>query len=172
MARRGNVKKADPNKYQINAIHPEQYGSLLSASVGKAWHNLFLGQKTRSGKELRQVGENRFFIPPFSLAFTSPGRHVFVVSVPGSVELSVPIHVLAEGSPREVVTFSYPGGKFKKADYPWAKEIRVTLRGGDSADGNPGEIMSQQLTLDDLDPETDVTVGGGANAFAIVELFD
>lgn len=74
--------------------------------------------------------------------------------------------------PREVLTFLPPGGVFQKADYPWLKAVRVTLRGGDSAAGHPGGTNSQTLPVDALPDLFSVTVGHGVGAHCLVELYE
>jgi hypothetical protein len=91
-------------------------------------------------------------------------------------------------APRDVVSYSPPGGTFRKADYPWLVAIRVTARGGDGGGnsagepGGPGETLSRVILATDLADEETVAVGAGGHAapggrdgadgYILVELFD
>jgi hypothetical protein len=92
-------------------------------------------------------------------------------------------------TPRDVVSYSAPGGTFRKADYPWLVAIRVTVRGGDGGaglngePGGTGESASVVILASNLGDEEVVTVGAGGNAaapagragqdgYVLVELFD
>jgi hypothetical protein len=94
-----------------------------------------------------------------------------------------------EVSPREILSFTPPGGEFRKAEYPWLVAVRVTARGGDgsnAADGSPGgkgETSIVLVPVADLEEVTTITVGSGgkgvgpkspdgADGFVLLELFD
>jgi hypothetical protein len=91
--------------------------------------------------------------------------------------------------PRDILTFTVPGGEFRKADYPWLVAVRATVRGGDggaSSDGNlgeAGETISTLLSASDLEDVVPITVGAsgkaggpdspdGEDGFVMLELFD
>lgn len=94
-----------------------------------------------------------------------------------------------ETSPREILTFTPPGGTFNKADYEWLAAVRVTVRGGDGGGGpdgtpgQPGETNVKLIGADELPETVPLTVGeggkgakphgaNGADGFVILELFD
>lgn len=90
--------------------------------------------------------------------------------------------------PREVISYSPPGGTFRKGDYPWLVAVRVTLKGGDGGagergePGQPGESVSKVILASDLGEEELVTIGEGGkgasgvgdghDGYVLVELFD
>ena len=69
--------------------------------------------------------------------------------------------------PREMISYSPPGGIFRKGDYPWLVAVRVTIKGGDGGTGargehgQPGESVSKVILASDLEEEELVTVGEG-----------
>jgi hypothetical protein len=90
--------------------------------------------------------------------------------------------------PGELISYSLPGGTFRKGDYSWLAAVQVPLKGSDGgagARGEPGESgesISKVILAWDLGEEEVVMVGrpsgrlpgvgDGYDGCVLVELFD
>lgn len=90
--------------------------------------------------------------------------------------------------PREILTYSPPGGEFRRADYPWLRAVRASIRGGNggaASDGSPGGLGQTRSVLIPVDEISEVwkvvvTRGGrgapgaedGQDGFVMLELYD